>query len=432
LATTADICIYGGGAGSGKTWGVLLEPLRHVHNKDFKTVVFRRTTKQITNPGALWDESSNLYPLLGATPNQSSLEYTFPFGSVVKFAHMEHEKNRHDWQGSQITLIIFDELTHFTKQQFMYMLSRNRCMSGIKPYIRATTNPDADSWVAELIEWWIDQTTGFPIPERSGVLRWFVRDGDNLVWSDTPEELKEQYPHEEPKSLTFIAATVYDNKILLTQDPSYLSNLKALPLVDRERLLGGNWKVRPAAGLFFKRTHFELVDALPADIQFQVRYWDRAATEKTQNNDPDWTAGVHMLKSASGIFYIKDVRRFQESPLKVQQAILNTASQDTQAVPIILEQDPGQAGKVEAGHLLRQLAGFSARAVTVSQNKVTRAGPYSAQCEAGNVKLLRGAWNEAFINEHEAFPEGKKDDQVDAGSGAFNYLANQREYKIYG
>jgi predicted phage terminase large subunit-like protein len=429
LSTPADICIYGGAAGGGKTWGLLLEPLRHMNNPTFTAVIFRRTTKQVRNPGGLWDESQNLYPLLNAESNESHLQWTFPTGATLHFAHMEHEKNRLDWQGSQITLVGFDELTHFTQSQFMYMLSRNRSVCGVRPYIRATTNPDSDSWVATLIDWWIDAETGFIIPERSGVLRWFVRDGEQMIWSNNPDELRTRYPTELPKSLTFIAASIYDNQILLAKDPGYLSNLKALPRVDRERLLEGNWKIRPSAGLFFKRSYFEIIDALPADMQY-VRYWDRAATEKTETNDPDWTAGIKLGKTKDGQYVICDVVRFRESPLKVKTAIINTASQDGKACPIILEQEPGASGKSEAQDLVRELAGYNVRREVVTQKKVVRASPFSAQCEAGNVKLLRAPWNEAFLNELECFPEGKHDDQVDAASGAFNKLAARRTLSI--
>src|SRR5208337_2877240 len=209
-------------------------------------------------------------------------------------------------------LICFDELTHFSKDQFFYLLSRNRSTCGIKPYIRATCNPDADSWVSEFISFWIDQDTGFPIPERAGKLRYFIRLNDSLLWADSKHELSEQYGKENlPKSVTFIPASVLDNKKLLSVNPEYLSNLNALPIVERARLLEGNWKIRPAAGLFFQRSWCEVVDAVPADLNI-VRYWDLAATEKTNNNDPDFSVGVKMGRDRkTGIYYILDVVRFR-------------------------------------------------------------------------------------------------------------------------
>ncbi|WP_234891282.1 terminase large subunit domain-containing protein [Sinorhizobium meliloti] len=170
LVSPADIAIYGGSAGGGKTWALLMEPLRHIANPQFGAV-FRRSTVQVRNEGGLWDESEKLYPAIGASPKEHVLQWSFPSGASVSFAHLEHDKTVLNWQGSQIPLVCFDELTHFSAKQFWYMVSRNRSMSGVRPYIRATCNPDADSWVAELISWWIDQDTGLPIPERAGVLR---------------------------------------------------------------------------------------------------------------------------------------------------------------------------------------------------------------------------------------------------------------------
>ena len=102
LSSSADIVFYGGAAGGGKTWALLLEPLRHINNKDFAAVIFRRNSTQVRNPGGLWTESSELYPTLGATGSETVLEWRFPGGALVKFAHLEHEKTRLNWQGAQI------------------------------------------------------------------------------------------------------------------------------------------------------------------------------------------------------------------------------------------------------------------------------------------------------------------------------------------
>lgn len=161
LSSSADIIIFGGAAGGGKSYAVLLEPLRHVtNNKRFYSVIFRRNATQVRNPGGLWDASNNIYPRTGGIPLQQPMDWRWPNGGRVKFSHLESESSVNDWQGSEVPLIIFDELTHFLESQFFYMLSRNRSMSGVKGYMRATTNPDAESWVAKLIEWWIDQATG--------------------------------------------------------------------------------------------------------------------------------------------------------------------------------------------------------------------------------------------------------------------------------
>lgn len=413
LGCDADIAIYGGAAGGGKSFAILLDAARHFATKKMSAVIFRRETPQITNPGGLWDEAYSLYTLMGARPNIGNLYFKFPGGMKVKFSHLEQERNVFDWQGSQIGLIGFDELSHFTEKQFFYMLSRNRSTSGIKPYIRGSTNPDPTSWVRRLLDWWIGPD-GFPIPERDGVIRWFYRKNNEIIWADKKH-------HEHAKSITFIAAKLSDNKILEAKDPGYRANLEAMPYVERMQLLGGNWNIKPAAGNFFKRKWFEVVDALPANLSASIRCWDKAASEKPE---ADYTVGLKMHRSSEGMFYISDVVRFQGSPGKVKQTVLNTASQDGKGVAIGLKQDPGQAGIYEVQDYVRALAGYMVKIERESKDKQTRAKPLSAQCEIGNVKLLRGDWNEAFLNELESFPDLKLDDQVDSASGAFNLLTS--------
>lgn len=417
LSTPADIAVYGGAAGGGKTFSLLIEPVRHIENENFVGVIFRRETPQITNPGGIWDAAGKVYPFLGASPNQTNLFYLFETKSKVKFSHLEQEKDVLAWQGSEVPFIGWDELTHFTEKQFFYMLSRNRSTCGVKPYVRATTNPDPDSWVRTFLDWWIGED-GFPIPERDGVLRWFRRENDEMIWSDTKN-------HEDCKSVTFISAKLEDNKILMESDPGYQANLKALSYVDRMQLKEGNWNIKPSAGNFFKKEWFEIVDAAPVGCE-SVRYWDRASTEPNPTNpNPDWSVGFKLSRDKRGTFYIEDIRRDRKRPLGVEMMVKNTASQDGLKVTVGIEQDPGQAGVSEADSYTRLLAGYIVKLNRVTTDKVTRAKAFSAQCEAGNVKVVRGKWNDAFFKEYEQFPEPKaKDDQVDAGSGAFNLLVS--------
>lgn len=425
LASPADIAIYGGAAGGGKTWALLMEPLRHVHNPGFGAVFFRRTTVQVRNEGGLWDESEKIYPLLGAEPVQHTLDWPFPSGANVGFSHLEHDKTVLNYQGAQIPLICFDELTHFSAKQFWYMVSRNRSMCGVRPYIRATCNPDADSWVAEFIAWWIDQETGYAIPERAGVLRWFVRIGDTIVWADSPQELAEYKDPQgrpiPPKSVTFIPAKLTDNQALMEADPSYLANLMALPTVERERLLGGNWKIRPAAGLYFQRGWCEVVDAIPAGAKF-ARGWDLASTPKTEQNDPDGTSGTKIGVLPDGRYIVADNVSAFEGPAGVRRLLKNTASQDGINTLISIPQDPGQAGKDQRQSIAKDLNTYNVRFSPESGDKEVRFSPFSAQAQAGNVLVLRAPWNDRWFTQLEGFPEASHDDDVDSTSRAFNAL----------
>ncbi len=119
LATSADICIYGGAAGGGKTFGLLLEALRHKDNKDFNSVIFRRDYTQVTSPGGLWDSSKKIYSYIkGCYPLKTpKLHWIFSSGASVNFTQLGSDEDCLSWQGSQITLIGFDELTHFSEYQ---------------------------------------------------------------------------------------------------------------------------------------------------------------------------------------------------------------------------------------------------------------------------------------------------------------------------
>lgn len=440
LSTSADIAVYGGAAGGGKTFGLILEPTRHITTvKGFGAVIFRRTMPQIKNEGGLWDESIKLYPFIGGVPKESSSGWIFhnpklKIRNKLKFAHLEHEKNKFDWQGSQIPFIGFDELTHFTESQFFYMMSRNRSVCGVKPYIRATCNPKADSWVAKLISWWIDQQTGYPIPERCGVIRYFIRVSDKIIWFDSREEAMnpENNPEKiEPKSFTFISASIHDNKILMEKDPGYYANLQALSNYEKEQLLKGNWKIIPAAGMFFKRSDFKILDAFPVAIGARgCRYWDRAATEPSETNkDPDWTSGTKLFILPDGRIIIPNVTRFRSTPAKVEERIKNIADQDGKEIMIGLEQEPGASGKTEVDNYVRKvLQGLNVRVDKKRSSKITAALPLSAQVEQGNVYLIKGDWNEDFLTEMENFcPDCAHDDQVDSTTGAYNMLTSKKK-----
>lgn len=419
--TSADIAIYGGAAGSGKSWALLAEPTKHRDVPGFGCVVFRRTMAQVTQQGGLWDAAGEMYLPLGGRDNKTLHRWAFPGGGEIQFAHLQYESDKHNYQGAQIALLGFDELTHFTESQFFYLLARNRSMCGVEPRTRATTNPDADSWVAKLLAWWIDPETGYPIPDRSGVLRWLVRDDDTIVWADTRDELKRRFPALIPMSLTFIAAKLDDNALLEAKDPGYRAKLMLLDRVERERLLGGNWKIRPSAGMYFKRSYFTFVDVPPAKAA-RVRAWDLGATEAGPGKDPDWTVGVLVSRDPDGFFTIEHAERLQGSPGKVEATIKNTASGDGPGVTIRIPQDPGQAGKSQVGHLIRQLPGFVVKSKPVTGDKQTRARPVSSQAEAGNIRIVRGAWNDEFLAVLEAFPDGSHDDDVDALSDAIDEL----------
>lgn len=423
LTTEADIAIYGGAAGGGKSFGLLLSPLQYTDVPGFAAVYFRRTGPELTGAGSLWEESQTLFRIAGGTPRQTpTLQWKFRAGTILQFLHLQHESDVYTHQGKQYAAIYFDELTHFEEAQFWYLVSRLRSTCGVRPHIRATCNPDPDSFVRALIDWWIGPD-GLPIPERSGVLRYFVRDGDRLAWFDSREEAAAAYPSKTSMSLTFIPATLDDNKELLAKDPTYRAKLESLTRVEREQLLGGNWNSRHMAGEVFRREWFTLVEELPARRIATVRGWDKASTEPhPQNPNPDWTRGVKVAALEGGLFCVEHVESLRGTPQKVWSRMRAAAEVDGMGVQIGMWEDPGQAGKVDVEATKRELAPYAIRVVKASLDKVSYAKPWSALAEQGKIFVLRGDWNQAFFDELEAFPGKGKDDQVDAGSLAFQLL----------
>lgn len=407
LSSNADVAFYGGAAGGGKTFSLLMEPLRHVGNKDFTAVIFRRTSPQIRNAGGLWDESQRLYRLLGAEAKEATLEWHFPSGCKMKFSHMEHEKNRFDWQGSQIAFIGFDEITHFTWQQFTYMFSRNRSTCGIKPYIRATCNPDPDSWVKDFIAWWLDDD-GFAIQERSGVIRWFVMVNDVVQWGDSREDLLARYPDLLPRSFTFINSSIYDNKILLEADPNYLASLQALPFIERQQLLHGNWKVNIKDGII-KREWFRYYRELPNVIRYAWA-WDTAIKTGQLN---DYSAGQLWAECEDGYYLVerfKDKVEYPELKRIVQQHY------DKQPATVYIEDKASGQQLVQdfrRSSRMPVIPVIPGREIPLSKDE--RLNLCSPLFEAGKVFLPEGEkWVSDYVSELCLFPNGAHDDEVDA------------------
>ena len=433
LASAADIVIFGGGAGGGKTAGLLLEGgCRWTWHPLYHGIIFRRTFPQIMNPGGLWSTSYEFFPGLGAKDLVTKLRWEFPSGATLSFKHMQYESDKLDYQGTQVPFIGWDELTHFSESQFFYMLSRLRSMSGIKGYVRATCNPDADSWVAEFIDWWIADD-GYADLSRMGKLRWMVRLGDHLHWFDSKKEAIDSSPdvdEDMPKSVTFIPASVYDNQHLMKKDPSYVSNLKALGSVERARLLGdaergGNWHIK-AGGTLFEREWFQIIPEAPKKFLGVCRYWDKAATEPAKGKNPDWTAGAK-VGFVDGQWFILDVHRFQKSSHEVEKLVKQDAVMDGFECAIRMEEEGGSAGKDNISSYARNvLPGFDFDGIRSTGAKTVRAQPLARAAEAGNVFLIAGDWNKVFLDEAESFSETcDHDDQIDATGGGLNHLAKQ-------
>jgi len=231
-------------------------------------------------------------------------------------------------------------------------------------------------------------------------------------------------------SIGFTDPRTYDGELLFPERfPREVVERDKVPM--GSYAVAGQFQQRPTprSGGMFQRGDFQIVDAVPAKVQRRVRAWDFAASKPKPGKQPDWTVGLRM-SWADGVFYVESVTRGRWGPADVERTLKNVASQDGPSVTIRMPQDPGAAGKADAETKVKLLQGYGTVVKPISGDKATRARPASAQAEAGNVKLVRGEWNEAFLDEVCSFPNSMFDDQVDAFADALNELALGSSYNI--
>lgn len=182
----------------------------------------------------------------------------------------------------------------------------------------------------------------------------------------------------------------------------------------------GQYLQRPAPldGGVIKPDRMPVLEAIPSGTRF-VRGWDLAATEKKGGNDPDWTVGAKLGQMPDGRWIIADIARLQGGPEDVEAAVKSAAVRDGTSCIISIPQDPGQAGKAQAKRFSAMLGGWTVNVSPESGDKVTRAQPFAAQVNVGNVCMLKAPWNDTLVSEMRLFPNATHDDQIDACSRSF-------------
>ncbi len=223
LARPEYECLYGGAAGGGKSDALLAEALRQVNISNYTALILRKTVPQLSE---LIDRSRKIYSAAFPKAIYNSTEHCWKFesGAKIYFGSMQHTKDRINYQGKRYDFIAFDELTHFTWEEYSYMFSRNRPSGpNTRVYVRATTNPGGvgHSWVKERFITAAPPMT--PITDKYTVIS---PDG-------TPITMKRQR--------IFVPSTVFDNEILLNNNPEYLATLAMLPEAEKNALLYGSW-----------------------------------------------------------------------------------------------------------------------------------------------------------------------------------------------
>lgn len=215
--------LYGGAAGGGKSDALVIEALRQVHIPHYKALILRKTFPQLAE---LIDKSLNYYPpaFPKARYNAASHTWTFPSGARILFGSMQYTKDRTKYQGQAYDFVAFDELTHFTWEEYSYLFSRNRPNGpGTRVYIRATANPGGigHGWVKERFI-----TAAQPM---------------HTIWEDVNWRDPDGKEHRAKQSRIFVPSSVFDNPALLQNDPMYIQRLASMPEAERNALLYGDW-----------------------------------------------------------------------------------------------------------------------------------------------------------------------------------------------
>lgn len=376
--------LYGGQAGGGKSESILMSALMYVDEPDYAALILRRTYKDLSLPGALMSRAHEWLQKTDAHWNGQDKIWTFPSGATLTFGYLQHFNDIYQYQGSEFQFIAFDELTQFQLEEYQYLHSRLRRLSGsqIPIRMRAGSNPGGigHQWVKE-----------------------------RFVNGDLP----------------FIPSGYKDNPYL--DQIEYEKALDKLDYITRQQLKYGNWDINPEGGLF-KRTWFKIIDQTPNNLIKYCRFWDLAATFPKKGTDPDYSVGLLAATDTDNNFYILDVRRLRDTPKVVENEVLQCSTLDGHNTLVRMEQEGGASGKIVIDAYTRLLAGYDFKGEPARKSKDERAKPVSSYAEAGNIYLLNKPWTSILLDELESFKtEGIHDDQVDALSGAFNELFTEEE-----
>lgn len=462
LDSNAQILITGGAAGASKSYIGLMRHLRWCGDENYKGLVLRKVSRECMED--LWVNAQEMYKKVD--PNLKvkiqKQELHFSSGAVIKFGGYENSlTGKERYRGLAFGGQMYDEATVSQEDDMWFLFSRIRTAKPVKDCPKSiwlTCNPDPDCWIFKYVEWYLypkgHPFAGKPDPQRNGVVRWLLRIENQIVWGDTKEELEKKYsrPNKPVRPISFqcLLGNIYDNPILVKNDPDYVSKLEGMKRVEKERLLLGNWFAREESGGLFQRTWVEEIADKPprSEVVKTVRAWDLAGTLPTDSEpDPDYTVGVKMSILKSGQYVIEDVVRLRARAHDVDRKIIQIGIEDGKDVDIVIPKDAGSSGKYVAQQILSKIVaeGLYARIIDARTSKADRFRPFSAAAQGGLVKVVKQCatdlWNnihnnnDFYYDELEKFSVNQRrrdhDDMVDATSDAFYMISKSKQMPTF-
>jgi predicted phage terminase large subunit-like protein len=386
---------FGGAVGGGKSDALLMAALQYVEVPGYAAILFRRTFQDLSLPGALIPRSHEWLSRTKAAWDGIEHQWRFPSGARLAFGYLQHVGDEHRYRSAEFQFLGFDEATQFpSERQVRYVFSRLRRttgLTGIPLRIRLASNPGGlgHDWV-------------------------------NARYVD---------PKTRSSDVVFLPSWLADNPYL--DRVEYLSTLEAaLDETTLAQLVGGDWNVRPKGGRFDSRwLAGHIHPRLPKG--FEGWRWtysiDLAATEPKAGEEPDWTVMTLLGLDDEANVWVADEDRFRLDPGDQQDRLLANVDDARLRLPnlsVVMEQEPGASGKIVAAHFedLFHQHGVPFEAISATGKKEVRAIPWSTAWRKGHVNIVNGPWVEDWLTEHESFPTGAFDDQVDSGAQGYDYL----------
>ena len=481
-----DFMLMGGARFGGKSELLSMMPLMFSEDSKFRGIFFRRQYDEIMGANSLWEKAENMYPFFDGSPHLSAKSWSFPSGSKQFYRHMYVETDKDSHRGKGYSLIGFDEIDQFSKEQVTFLMTCLRSEAEMDSFCVGTLNPNPDSWCLPLVEYYLTEE-GLPDETKTGHIRHFIVKEGDFVFGDSEQYFIDNYRENvfilmpdgsemyvRPKRFTYMFFNIFDNPLGLKANPVYLSELNNLPDHERDTQLWGNWYSRPRSQSVWQRHWIrgeggERVKTyldIPPDIKW-FRGVDKGYSEPSDvYKYPDYTAASPKIgKDRDGNFWILgeyhadflDNDQLRNTPNQkvygrvrklsgARDAILiKQGKYDGNTCTSVLTKDTGGAGTDHTFTMSKMIEnGIKVIEDKSSKNtpskKLLDFLPFCNACSVGLVYIVEDSFNEATLKywykELENFDPAKKssattkDDWVDSTSLSFNAANNIKVHTV--